>query len=650
VPSGVAAAGGLVWTIDIRGQRLLRIDPRCPHAVRSVSLPRAPATGLPAGFTPWRLALSADAVWVTNGSRRLIRVDVRSDRVSRIDVGRPLTGVAVAAGSVWVISGPGARVLRIDPAVNRVTGTVSIVGRPGASSPAPVAVEAGNGAIWVLNANTADVSRIDPQQLRVVDTVTIGVEHAPTNFAVGSGAVWVADGDGTLARIDTASQTVHFSVVAHELNDVAVAGGRVWVSAAAGNYGSSPPADARTVSTSPRPSVVALPPASCSPLYYRPGERPRLLIVGDFAFQTTDFGIQDNNAIRVALHDRGFRAGRYAVAYQACDDSTANSSGIDAAKCRANAHSYARDASVIAVIGDTLSGCVGDELPILNRAVPGPLAMISSSTSYAGLTRAGPGALPGEPARYAPTGTRSYVRLSAPDNVQAAADAQVARRLGIRRAYALDNGSVYGAGVAAAFRFAAARLGISVIGHARWGRADDRVAARVRRARADGVFLGGGPPDGAVMITALRRALGPSVQLLAPDGFNSPYTARFAGSAAEGLILSTSGQPVQRLPPIGQSFAARMRSMIGNGGTGRDTIVAAQATQVVLDAISRSDGTRRSVTRALFATRIDHGLLGSFAFTPQGDTTARDVTMYRIIGGAIQFWKVIRPPTYLTGG
>lgn len=152
------------------------------------------------------------------------------------------------------------------------------------------------------------------------------------------------------------------------------------------------------------------------------------------------------------------------------------------------------------------------------------------------------------------------------------------------------------------------------------------------------------------MITALRRALLPSVQLLAPDGFYSRYTAMFAGSAAEGLVVSTAGQPVGRLPANGQSFAARMRSMIGNGGTGRDTIVAAQAAQVLLDAIGRSDGTRRSVTRALFATRIDHGLLGSFAFTPQGDTTARDVTMYRITGGAFQFWKVIRPPTYLTDG
>jgi hypothetical protein len=44
----------------------------------------------------------------------------------------------------------------------------------------------------------------------------------------------------------------------------------------------------------------------------------------------------------------------------------------------------------------------------------------------------------------------------------------------------------------------------------------------------------------------------------------------------------------------------------------------------MLDAMARSDGTRRSVTRALFATCVHNGILGSFYVN--GDPTATPIT------------------------
>jgi hypothetical protein len=49
---------------------------------------------------------------------------------------------------------------------------------------------------------------------------------------------------------------------------------------------------------------------------------------------------------------------------------------------------------------------------------------------------------------------------------------------------------------------------------------------------------------------------------------------------------------------------------------------AAQATDVVLDAIARSDGTRASVLEVLLRTRVAGGLLGDFSFDRRG-TSAR---------------------------
>jgi branched-chain amino acid transport system substrate-binding protein len=386
----------------------------------------------------------------------------------------------------------------------------------------------------------------------------------------------------------------------------------------------------------------------CSPLYYRAGDRPRLLIASDLLLQYSSQGVQMTEAIQFALHQRGFRAGRHAIAYQACDDSAPSFAADDARRCAPNARAYARDPSVVGVIGTFTSDCATRELPILNRAPGGPVAMISPSNTYIGLTRAGPGAAPGDPERYRSTGTRSYVRMIAPDDVQAAADAMLARRLGVRRAFVLTDDSIYGTGIAAAFRRAAARLGIRIAGTANW-RHDQRLPERVRNARADGVFLAGNFDPARVprLIQALRRALPADVKLLAPDGFLvEPWLVNFTGDAAEGMMISRAGLPLERLPTPGARFLARFRTVIGEQPDFY-SVYAAQATNVLLNAIARSDGTRASVVRELFATRVDNGILGSFTITPQGDTTARDITVYRVAHAAFRFWDVIRPPADL---
>jgi ABC-type branched-subunit amino acid transport system substrate-binding protein len=77
------------------------------------------------------------------------------------------------------------------------------------------------------------------------------------------------------------------------------------------------------------------------------------------------------------------------------------------------------------------------------------------------------------------------------------------------------------------------------------------------------------------------------------------------------------------------------------------SITAAQATQVLLDAIAASDGTRASVTRNLFRTRVTNGILGDFEIDENGDTTAGGVTMYRIENGEPRVVDVVTPPRSL---
>jgi hypothetical protein len=68
-----------------------------------------------------------------------------------------------------------------------------------------------------------------------------------------------------------------------------------------------------------------------------------LLVVSDLPLQggvriTTT---QMAQAIAFVFREGGFRAGRFRVAYQSCDDSVGRTGLFDEAKCAANARAYA---------------------------------------------------------------------------------------------------------------------------------------------------------------------------------------------------------------------------------------------------------------------------------------------------------------------
>ena len=649
-PRDIAAGLRYVWVIDERTRKLVKIDPDY-GVVGRFALPKPPVPPSLTryrSFDPWSVAAGAGAMWITDGSSWLSRVDPRTGRRRQFNMHHPLDGVTVASGALWAISGRGAAVLRILPGRSKKPVRIPIVDQPGYASPYPIAIEAGLGSIWVLNGNTATVTRIDPRQRGIVGTIPIGIEHLPVRLAVGTGSVWVAGADGTLSRIDPGTNSVATTrTVAHGLNDVVVSGRIVWVSAARGSGG-------RAVAAAPtrgRPSVRALPTAACSPLYYRPGDRPRLLIASDFTMQgRVGFeGAQITEAIRFVLARHGFRAGRYPIAYQACDVSTPTPDVDYLAKCKPNAQAYAGDPNVVGVIGSFASDCTRLEVPILNRAHGGPIATVNATSTYSALTRAAPGSARNEPSRYAPTGRRSFVRLIPPDDVQAAADAMLGRQLGVTRVYDLNDGSGYGRGIAAAFRQASRRLGIRVVGSAVFGFSGE-IIRHVKESGADGVFLGGNSlPYGSHLVRALRRALPAGTELLASDGWATGEFLPRAGRAAEGLTVSVAGTPIDRLPGRGARFVREFGSAIGERPIPY-SVYAAQATELLLDGIARSDGTRSSALRQLFTERVRNGILGTFAITPEGDTTERTVTIYRVHRGALRFWEVIKPRASLIDG
>jgi branched-chain amino acid transport system substrate-binding protein len=313
---------------------------------------------------------------------------------------------------------------------------------------------------------------------------------------------------------------------------------------------------------------------------------------------------------------------------------------FDRGICASNATAYADAPKLVAVIGAYNSDCSAIEIPILNRAPGGPLAMISPANTGPGLTareEPPPWGYNGEPGIYYPTGTRNFVRLPPLDDLQGTAHALLAKQLGLRSVYVLSDGSVFWKFLLTdPFRYAARKLGVRVAGAAtfEYGAKDyDALAERIARSGAQGVVFGGDPLIGAgAVIRAIRARLGARFPIMAGHYFAAevPDILESIGPAARGIYSATTD--VTRAELELTPAAERFLEDFGEAGPGGFILESAQATELVLRAIARSDGTRESVLEELKRSRVKNGILGSFRFDRNGDLTPAKMPIIRITG------------------
>ena len=655
-PTSIAVGEGSVWVLDADDRTVSQIDPKELAVVRTFST----------GSTPTDLAVGAGGIWIGNGVRQ-VRTAL-PESVSRfapesavLDETIPLhpasdaalllvsqhslaPHIAVTDAAVWVVN-PDLRVSRIDPQTNRVVAGVAGV--------RALSIAAGESEVWIVN-DQGEVVEIDPRTNRASKPIPVAADRL-TALAVGAGAVWAADpSGGSVWRIDTDPEPMLSTIpLGVGVDGVAFGEGAVWAfnEIADEVYRIDPDTyEARVVSRIAAPRGVAvgeggvwvtsagppsaeeaLPASSCGKLFYGGAGSPRFVVASDLPLQGPDRAatLPMTEAIRFVLEQRDFRAGQYTLGYQSCDDSTAQAGGYDLYKCFSNAKAYARDLAVIGVIGTYNSGCSAVQIPIANQAPGGALAMISPSNTLTGLTRP---LGPGEPEDRYPSGERNFVRIAAADHLQAVAGAQLVKELGAQRLFVLSD-DYFRPDVETAAR----NLGLEIVGSSGWNfeaRNFDRLARRIALTRPDAVFIGGFLfPNGGALVRDLRARLGPDVALVASEFFGPvPNLLETAGPAARGMYLSIHGLPEGKLPHKGKQFLAEFDSREGEPSPDLSAAYAAQATEILLEAIARSDGTRGSVTRELFETTIEDGILGDIKFDENGDLTEGPVIIYRVVG------------------
>jgi YVTN family beta-propeller protein len=568
-------------------------------------------------------------VWANNLHSNLSRFAPNRPVVvtQRLGAAHSVDGIAVGMGAVWVASGANDHVLRLDPRGGAIIADIPIAAAPDARIASPFGIAVGYGSVWVTDALSNTVSEIDPRLNAVTATIRVGTR--PTRIAVGEHAVWVVNaGAGTVTRIDPHRHTAVTTIkIGGAVTGIAAGLGGVWVTVAGG--------PATTTSGQARARVRPLPLSSCSPPVHG-GGMPDVLIASELPTfggeRTPDPVIADMRAaILDVLRRHGFRAGRYRLAYQACDDSSPGN-GATPERCAANARAYSLNPSLLGVLGTYTSSCAQIELPVLNAAPGGPIPTISPANTYVGLTHSGPATAADEPDRYRPTGSRNYVRLLAPDDDQSAAIVTFLKQQGRKRVYVLDDGEGTGYAGAAYVARAGLRIGLPIIGRATWDAAAPDysvLARRIARSRADAVVLSG-YANGLRLVTDLRAMLGPEPTIIATDNFTSTGDDFRTKLGRLGLRVSFAGYAPETLPRAGRDLLARVGKRRAPHDVDASAAYAAEAANLLIDAIGRSDGTRASVMRALLATHVRQSLVGPIGFDANGDSTPAPITIYRI--------------------
>lgn len=388
-------------------------------------------------------------------------------------------------------------------------------------------------------------------------------------------------------------------------------------------------------------NLEELPASSCQKLEYEGEGEAQAIIVSDLPMQggSRTQTLQITEAIRHVLEQRNWKAGDVNVAYQACDDATAQAAQWDPGKCTQNANAYAQNESLIGIIGTFNSGCAQLVIPRVNQAAGSAIPMISPANTLVCLTEGGPGCAEDEPDKYYPGGTRNYARVAPHDAYQGAAMAEFAQTKGVESVYILNDKESYGLGVATNFRNAAEAVGIEVLGFDAYEPSSasfEALFTKIEGAGADAVFVGGLIDENAgQLINDKVSVLGPNaataddgVVLLLPDGFttNAVFDPKEGGTPkAKGAYFSVAGVPVEEFTGAAQEFISGFQERLGGEDVDPYAIYGAQAAQMLLDSIEEAGGPdRAAIIEAMFNYSVDDGLIGSFEINENGDPTGAE--------------------------
>ncbi|MFD8642680.1 ABC transporter substrate-binding protein [Streptomyces zaomyceticus] len=305
----------------------------------------------------------------------------------------------------------------------------------------------------------------------------------------------------------------------------------------------------------------------------------------------------------------------------------------DPAKGASNAARFVADEQVLGVVGPLTSSVARSFVPPLARA---DVVNVSPGNTDPALTL-GPDWAAGTTSRpYA-----TYFRTIATDVDQGPFAARYLHESKKTKVYAIDDASDHGAALAAGLTAEFTKLGGTVVGTEQVDpaeRAFAGLATRVRSSGADAVYFGGYYDTAAPISRQLKQA-GVDIPLMGGDGiFDQQYLTE--NPRAEGDLATHIGLPAEETE-AGRDFLTRYGKAGYAEPAGWYGPYAYDATWTVIEAVKAvvtanggtlPDNARAKLPQAVAASSFD-GVTGRVAFTKNGDTVNRRLTVYAVDAG-----------------
>ncbi|EDX24096.1 branched chain amino acid binding protein [Streptomyces sp. Mg1] len=324
---------------------------------------------------------------------------------------------------------------------------------------------------------------------------------------------------------------------------------------------------------------------------------------------------------------------------EALDDQAVPASG------QANATKLVGNKDVVGVVGPLNSGVAQQMQGVFASA---NLAQVSPANTNPALSQ-GDNWGKGEYKRP----FKTYFRTAATDVVQGKFAAQyLFKDAGKKKVFVVDDKQTYGAGLAAIFSDEFKKLGGEVVGtdHVTVKETDfSSTADKVKSSGADSVYFGGQYPEGGLLADQIKKT-GANIPLMGGDGIQDPAFISASGEANEGDLATSIGYPVEKLPTA-KTFIADYQAggykdpYAAYGGYSYDagwSVVQAVKAVVAANSGKLPDDARAKVVEALSKVSFE-GVTGKVAFDEFGDTTNKQLTVYKVEGGK---WVDVKSDTF----
>jgi branched-chain amino acid transport system substrate-binding protein len=350
----------------------------------------------------------------------------------------------------------------------------------------------------------------------------------------------------------------------------------------------------------------------------------------------TQGGQSTANGVSFAIKQKNDAGGveGFTIAYTSFDDCRQGAYSADAGV--ENVQKMLGDSKYLGMVGPYNSAVARAEIPIASAQ---HFTMVSPANTNECLTVDFPYCKPGQKPQDLRKGPNNYWRVVTRDDYQGPAMSTYAyNTLKVTKVGVLDDSTVFGVGIANTFETKFKELGGTTKrdSYKKEQTSDFRSKLLTfKNFGAQAIYVGGTDDQNICIPRAQMKQIGWNVPFLGPDGIETPDCINQAAGNEVGIYATSAGADATQIPGAASTIADFRKAFPGANDLGGYTMQAYDAANVLMAAIGRAikDAggnmpTREQVRAEMAKTKGFVGVIGTYDFDENGDTSLKIVSVY----------------------